>query len=176
MEFSRQEYCIGFPFPSPGDKTDSWIDPKSLELQADSLLSDPPGMPYSLFKSLFITNGNELCKNILLVQNFLHVLSLKFPSVQFSRPVTSDSLTPHGLQQAGLPVHHQLLEFTQTYVHWVSDAIQPSHPLSSPSPSAFNLSQYQGLFRWVSSSHQVAKGLEFQFQHQSRWIFRTDSL
>ena len=117
MEFSRQEYCIGFPFPSPGDKTDSGIDPKSLELQADSLLSDPPGMLYSLFKSLFITNGNELCKNILLVQNFLHVLPLKFPSVQFSRPVTSDSLTPHGLQQAGLPVHHQLLEFTQTYVH-----------------------------------------------------------
>ena len=57
----------------------------------------------------------------------------------------------------GLPVHHQLLESTQTYVHWVSDAIQPSHPLSSPSPPALNLSQHQGLFKWVSSSHQVAK-------------------
>ena len=114
IEFSRQEYCIGFPFPSPGDKTDWGINPKSLELQADSLLSDPPGMPYSLFKSLFITNSNELCKNILLVQNFLHILSLKFLSV---RPVMSDSLPPHGLQHAGLPVHHQLLEFTQTYVH-----------------------------------------------------------
>ena len=64
-----------------------------------------------------------------------------------------------------LPVHHQLQEFTQTYVHWVSDAIQPSHPLSSPSPPAFNLSQHQGLFQWVSSSHQVAKVLEFQLQH-----------
>ena len=57
----------------------------------------------------------------------------------------------------GLPVHHQLLEFTQTYVHWVGDATQPSHPLPSPSPPAFNLSQHQGLFKWVSSLHQVAK-------------------
>ena len=63
----------------------------------------------------------------------------------------------------GLPVHHQLPEFTQTYVHWVSDAIQPSHPLSSPSPPAFNLSQHQGLFKWVSSSHQVAKYWSFTF-------------
>ena len=62
----------------------------------------------------------------------------------------------------GLPVHHQLPEFTQTHVHRVSDAIQPSHPLLSPSPPALNLSQHQGLFQWVSSSHQVAKVLEFQ--------------
>ena len=65
------------------------------------------------------------------------------------------------------PVHDQLPELTQTYVHWVGDAIQPPHPLSSPSPPAFNLSQHQGLFKWVSSSHQVAKVLEFQLQHQS---------
>ena len=71
----------------------------------------------------------------------------------------------------GLPVHYQLLEFTQTHVHWVGDAIQPSHPLSSPSPPAFNLSQHQGLFKWVSSLHQVAKVLEFQLQHQSILIF-----
>ena len=77
----------------------------------------------------------------------------------------------------GLPVHHQLPEFIQTHVHWVSDAIQPSHPPSSPSPCTFNLSQHQGLFQWVSSSHQVAKVLEFQLQHQSfQWIFRTDLL
>ena len=63
----------------------------------------------------------------------------------------------------GLPVHYQLLEFTQTHVHWVSDAIQPSHPLSSPSPTAFNLSQRQGLSQWVSSSHQVAKYWSFSF-------------
>ena len=63
----------------------------------------------------------------------------------------------------GLPAHHQLLEFTQTHVHWVSDAIQPSHPLSSPSPPALSLSQHQGLFKWVSSSHQVAKYWSFSF-------------
>ena len=66
----------------------------------------------------------------------------------------------------GLPDHHQLPEMTQTHVHWVSDAIQPSHPPSFSSPPAFNLSQHQGLFKWVSSSHQVAKVLEFQLQFQ----------
>ena len=77
----------------------------------------------------------------------------------------------------GLPVHHQLPEFTQTHVHLVGDAIQPSRPLSSPSPPALNLSQCQGLFKWVSSSHQVAKVLEFQLQHQSlQWTPRTDLL
>ena len=76
----------------------------------------------------------------------------------------------------GLPVHHQLLEFTQTRVHWVGDAIQPSHPLSSLSPPAFNLFQHQGLFKWVSSLHEVAKVLEFELQHQSyQWTPRTNS-
>ena len=73
----------------------------------------------------------------------------------------------------GLPVYHQLREFPQTHVHWVGDAIQSSHPLSSPSSPAFSLSQHQGLFQWVSSSHQVAKVLEFQLQHQSfQWTPR----
>ena len=67
----------------------------------------------------------------------------------------------------GLPVHHQLLEFAQIHVHWVSDAIQPSHPLSSPSPPAPNPSQHQSLFQWVNSLHEVAKVLEFQLQHHS---------
>ena len=68
-------------------------------------------------------------------------------------------------------------EFTQTHVHWAGDAIQPSHPLLSLSPPAFNFSQYQGLVKWVSSLHQVAQLLEFQCQHQSfQWIFRTDFL
>ena len=83
---------------------------------------------------------------------------------------------PMNCSTPGLPVHHQIPEFTQTRVHWVSDAIQPSHPLSSHSPPTFNLSQHQGLFQWVSSSHQVAKILEFQLQHQSfQWIFRLTS-
>ena len=76
-----------------------------------------------------------------------------------------------------LPVHHKLPEFTQTHVHLVSDAIQPSHPLSSPSPPAPNPSQHRGLFQWVISSHEVVKVLKFQLQHQSfRWTPRTDHL
>ena len=72
---------------------------------------------------------------------------------------------------SGLPVHHQLPEPAQTHVHWVGDAIQPSHPLSSPSPPAFNLSKHQGLFHWIDCSYQVAKVLELQLQHQSfQWI------
>ena len=68
-------------------------------------------------------------------------------SVQFSHSFLSDSLRPHGLQHARLPVHHQLPEFTQIHVHWIGDAIQPSHPLLSPSPPTFNLSQHQGFFQ-----------------------------
>ena len=84
---------------------------------------------------------------------------------------------PTDCSMLGFPIHHQLPKLTQTHVHRVSEAIQPSHPLSSPSPLAFNISQHQGLFQWVSSLHQVAKILEFQLQHQFfQWIFRTDFL
>ena len=77
----------------------------------------------------------------------------------------------------GFLVHHQVPELTQTHVHWISDAIQPSLPLLSSSPPAFNLSQHQGLFLQLGSSHQVAKVLELQIQHQSfQWIFRTNIL
>ena len=85
-------------------------------------------------------------------------------SVQFSS-VTQSCLTlcnPMNCSMPGLPVHHKLPEFTQTHLHRVGDAIQPSHPLSSPSPPAPNPSQPQGLFQWVNSSHEVAKVLEFQ--------------
>ena len=71
----------------------------------------------------------------------------------------------------GLPVHHQLLEFTQNHVHWVNDILQPSHPLSSPSPPAFSLSQQQGLFTWVSSAHQVAKVLGFGCKANAKHYF-----
>ena len=95
-----------------------------------------------------------------------------FSSVTQLCPTLCD---PMNGSMPGLPVHHQLLEFTQTDVHWVGDAIQPSHPLSSPSPPALNLSQHQGLFTWVSSLHQVTKVLEFQLQHQCfQWKIRTD--
>ena len=77
---------------------------------------------------------------------------------------------PKDCSTPGFPVHYQLWELTEIHVHQVGDAIQPTHPLSSPSPT-FNLSQHQGLFQWASSSNQVAKVLEFQLQHQSfQWI------
>ena len=96
---------------------------------------------------------------------------------QLSHSVVSNSLQPHELQHARLPCPSPTLELVQTHVHWVSDAIQPSSPLLCPSPPVFNLSQHQGLFQWVGSSHQVAKVLEFQLQHQPfQWIFRTDFL
>ena len=98
----------------------------------------------------------------------------QFSSVTQSCPTLCD---PMNRNMPGLPVHHQLPESTQTHVHWVRDAIQPSHPLTSPSPPALNLSQHQGLFKWVSSLHQVAKILEFQLQNQSyQLIPRTDLL
>ena len=92
----------------------------------------------------------------------------------FFSSVSQSCLTlcnPMDCSMTGFPVHHQLPEFTQTHIHWVSDA----HPLSSPSLPTFNLSQHQGIFKWVSSSHQVAKVLEFQLQHQSfQWTPSTD--
>jgi len=103
------------------------------------------------------TLATEKYYTVSLVQSLSHV--------QFCNPM--DCSMP------GFPVHDQLPELAQTQVHWVGDAIQPSHPLSSPSPPTFNPSQHQVLFQWVSSSHQVAKVLELQHQ-PFQWIFRTD--
>ena len=98
----------------------------------------------------------------------------QFSSVAQSCPTLCD---PMNHSTPGLPVHNQPPEFKQTHVHWVGDAIQASHSLSSPSLSALNLSQHQGLFQWVSSSYQVSKILGFQLQHQSfQWTPRTDLL
>ena len=98
----------------------------------------------------------------------------QFSSAAQSCPTLCD---PMNCSMPGLPVHYQIPEFTQTHVHWVSDAIQPSHPLSSPSPPAPNPSQHQSLFQWVNSLHEVAKVLEFQPQHQSfQWTPRTGLL
>ena len=89
----------------------------------------------------------------------IQTASVQFSSVAQSCPTLCD---PINHSMPGLPVHHKLPEFTQTHVHQVGDAIQPSHPLSSPSPPASNPSQHQNLFQWVNSSHEVAKVLEFQ--------------
>jgi len=104
----------------------------------------------------------------------LHFLSVQFSSVAQLCPTLCD---PMNRSMPGLRVHHQLPESTQNHVHWVGDATQPPHPLSSPSPPTLNLSQHQDLFKWVSFLHQVAKVLAFQLQHQSfQWTPRTDLL
>ena len=101
----------------------------------------------------------------------------RISSVEFSPQSCLTLCDPMDCSMPGLPVHHQHLEFTQTHIHQVGDATQPSLLLSSPSSPAFNLSEYQGLFQWVSSLYQVAKVLEFQLQHQSfQWTPRTDFL
>ena len=92
---------------------------------------------------------------------YVYISSVQFISVTQSCLTLCDLMN---CSTPGLPVHHHLPEFTQNHVHRVSDAIQPSHPLSSPSPAP-NLSQHQSLFQCVNSSHEVAKVLEFQLQH-----------
>ena len=136
MGFSRQEYWSGLPFPSPGDLANPGIKPRSPALQADDLLT-------------------ELWRKSSIDIWYWH----QFSWLTQLCPTLFD---PRNCSTPGLPVHHQLLEFTQTHVHRVGDAIQPSHPLSSPSPPALNPSQHQSLFQWVNSSHEVAKVLEFQ--------------
>ena len=124
---------------------------------------------YKISLSIFAPDGyiyyKQWCNSI-----------FKSPSVQFSRSCPT-LCNPMDCSTPALPVHHQLPEFAQSHIHWVGDAIQPSHPLSSPSLPTFSLCQHQGLFKWVSSLHQVAKVLEFQLQHQSfQWICKTDFL
>ena len=121
---------------------------------------------------------NLLSGEINLVQSWISeliiVILVQFSSVAQSCPTLCD---PMNRSTPGLPVHHQLPESTQTHVHWVGDAIQPFHPLFSPSPPALNLSQHQGLFQSVSSLHQVVKYLQFQLQNESfQWTPRTDLL
>ena len=124
----------------------------------------------TVFLSHIQTHPSILCNMMLDLEFWIHFFFVS--SDQLSHSVMSDSLRPHEPQHASPPYPSPT-----AYVHWVSDAIQPSHPLSSPSPPALNSSQHQGLFQWVNSSHEVAKGLEFQLQHQSfQWTPRTDLL
>ena len=115
--------------------------------------------PYLLSQIL----GREHKQIMLLISNML-LSPVPFSSVAQSCPTLC---VPMNRSTPGLPVHHQLPEFTQTLIHRVGDAIQPSHPLSSASPPALNPSQHNSLFHWVNSSHEVAKVLEFQLQHHS---------
>ena len=130
----------------------------------------------SVFCSLSLESEVLTAVVLYVISPMITIYSSLFSWIQFTQscPTLCDHMD---CSTPGFPVYHQLPELTQTHVHWIGDAIQPSHLLLSPFPPTFNLSQHQGLFIWVSSSHQVAKGLEFQLQHQSfQWIFRTDFL
>ena len=123
---------------------------------------------------LNIIRDKGLAPNLSFSTNLLPPLWVQFSSVTQSGPTLCD---PVDCSTQGLLVHQQLLAFTQTHVHRIGDTIQLSLPLLSPSSPAFNLSQHQGLAKWVSSLHQVAKVLESQLQHQSfQWIFKIDFL
>ena len=144
-----------------------------------SLLSLPPPMK-SIHCQLFVLFSFVFCVFIKYIwRSFLNVVNISvtikitwFSSVAQSCPTLCD---PMNCSMSGFSVHHQLSEFTQTHVHWVSDVIQSPHPLSPSSPHTLSLSQHPSLFQWVGSLSQVAKVLELQ--HQSfQWIFRVDFL
>ena len=129
---------------------------------------------FSVFKKCMLCWIKKKAYSYVLFTFIAIPLWFQFSSVTQSCPTLCN---PMNRSTPGLPVHHQIPESTQTNVHQVGDAIQSSHPLLSPSPPAPNPSQHQGLLKWVSSSHQVAKVLEFQLQHQSfQWTPRTDLL
>ena len=150
--------------PGPTDQ------PHPLQPPTQPIRSSPRGLP----RTLSISHGQCHCNPDEGKGGANICNTLQFSSVAQSCPTL---FNPMDCSTPGFPVHHKLPELAQTQVHQVGDAIQPSHPLSSPSPPAFNLSHHQNLCQWVSSSHQVAKVLQLQLHHQSfRWIFRTDFL
>ena len=156
MGFPRQEYWSGLPFPFPGDLPGSGIElvsPLSPVLAGRFFTAEPSGEPTYFLKNKQIGKRDAIF--------------LQFSSVQFSRSVMSDSLRPHELQHTRPPCPSPTPGVDSTHAHRVGDAIQSSHPLSSPPPPASNPSQHHCLFQWVNSSHEVAKVLEFQLQHQS---------
>ena len=154
---SRQEFWSGYPLPSPRDLPTQRSNPGFLHCRQ---IVFP--FPWALQERSLTTSGfpKELTQRP----------SVQFSSVSQSCPTLWE---PVDCSTPDLTVHHQFLELAQIHVQRVGDAIQPSYPLSSPSPPAFNLFPHQGLFKWISSSHHVAKVLDLQFQHQD-WIFRTD--
>ena len=176
QSLSRIQFCVT-PWTAACQAslsiTNSWslIKLTSIELVIPSnhlILCCPLFLPY--FRLFFVTTTISYTHLEVIHSIFIPLLIfMEFIaySVQFSCSVMSDSLWPLESQHTRPPCPSPTPEFTQIHVHWVGDAIEPSHPLSSASPPDLNLSQHQSLFQWVSSLHQVAKVLEFQLQHQS---------
>ena len=173
MEFSRREYWSGLPFPPPEDLPNPGTKPRSHCISGRFFTIWATREAHSSFWWRPIKNQSSSKTN-------QHQRQSGIPAERTLSSVTQSCLTlcdTMDCSTPGFPVHRQLQKLAQTHVHWVGDAIQPSHPLLSPSPPAFNLSQHQGLFQWVSTSQQVAKVLELQLQHQTfQWIFWTDFL
>ena len=144
---------------SPSKGNQSWIFIGKADAEAEASIFWPPNVKNKMGKT------RDLSRKIRDTNRIFHASSVQFSSVAQSCPTLCDPSMDCSM--LGFPSLHSLREFAQAYVHWVSDAIQPSHSLLSPSPPAPNLSQHQGLLQWVSSSHQVAKVLKFQLQHQS---------
>ena len=171
--FSKQEWWHGLPFPSPVNHVlselstmthPSWV---TLHSMAHSFIALNKIVIHVIGFVSFLWNGKSMEVFVSEISSSKPGLNHQQENVQFNS-ATQSYLTlydPMDCSTPGFPVHHQLPELAQTHVHRVSDAIQLSHPLSSPSPPAFNLSQHQGLFQGVTSLHHVAKVLEFQLQH-----------
>ena len=155
MKFSRPEYWSGYPLPSPGDLPNPGIGPSSPALQVDSLPAESQGKPKSTGVGQFSSVQSLSC---------VHLFATPWIAArQASLSITNSRSSPKLM----------CIELAMSSSH----LIKPSHPLSSPSPPAPKPSQHQGLFQWVNSSHEVAKVLEFQLQHQSfQWTPRTDLL
>ena len=131
-------------------------------------------MAYKVAMYIFVGRNNALSVSLTCLKSLSKWKKIQFSSITQSCPTLCN---PMDCSTPGFPVHHHLLELAQTHVHPVGNAIQPFHPLSSPSPPAFNLSQHLGLFRWVISLHEEARVLDFHIHHQPfQWIFRTDFL
>ena len=174
MGFSRQEYRSGLPFPPLGSSPprDGNHLLSLLRWRAGSLPQVSPEKRTSIFKCLHI---NAYVSSFTRAPHWKQLINLWHVNTMEYGVSWVSSADPTDCSMPGPPVHHQNPDFTQTHVHWVGDAIQPSHPLLFLSPPALNLSQCQGLFKWVSSLHQVAKVLELQLQHQFyQWTIRTD--
>ena len=179
MGFSRWEHWSGSPCLLPEDLPDPGNEPTSLTSPALSggffitsatweahnkvhLLPNPLIHPYG-----YTSQGpTQLPSKSSQGYPFLASIPWWW-NLLFSSPVLFDSLWPHGLLHARIPVPHHLPKFAQVHVHWIGDAILPSHPLTPFSPSTLKLSQHWGLFQWVSCSHQMTKILELQLQYQS---------
>ena len=165
--FSRQEYWSGLPFPSPMHAC--MLSRFSRVWLCDPRDSSPSGSSVHRILQVRILEWVAISFSYLFLP---FINQFQFSSVPQSCLIHCD---PMDCSIPGLPVHHQFPEFTQTHLHWVSDAIQPSHPLSSPFPPALIPSQHQGLFKWVSSLHQVLKYWSFSFNiSPSKWTHRTD--